>query len=122
MQPYHNLHYREEEREMMPYCQANGIGIVPWSPLARGILTRPYEQISHREQHDKYLNMLIRSRPSTADAKIVCRVQALAEKHGVSMACIATAWSTAKGCCPIIGKSSTERIQEAILNASFKLH
>ncbi|KAK5725425.1 CSG1/SUR1-like protein [Elasticomyces elasticus] len=121
MQNYHNLLHREEEREMIPYCNATGIGLIPWSPLARGVLTRPWDQRLHREDNDNYLRVLIRKKASAADELIVGRVHELAELHGVSMACIATAWSISKGCCPIIGMSSMTRIEEAVRNAQFKL-
>lgn len=121
MQNYHHLLYREEEREMIPYCQATGVGLMPYSPLARGVLTRPWDQGSHREDNDKFLGVLMRKHGSSADELIVSRVQGLAERHGVSMACIATAWSVSQGGCPIVGLSSTRRIEEAVGNAHFKL-
>lgn len=122
MQNYHNLLYREEEREMIPYCQATGVGLVPWSPVARGVLTRPWnERTTKREQSDNFLQSLIRKRETETDKAIVDRVEEVAKKYGVSMACIATAWSIYKGCCPIIGLSSKERIEEAAANASFQL-
>ena len=106
---------------MIPYCNATGVGLVPWSPLARGVLTRPWDQRSHREDYDKYLGVLIRKKASAADELVVSRVQDLAELHQVSMACIATAWSISKGCCPIIGMLSKTRIEEAVRNAQFRL-
>ncbi|KAK4553450.1 CSG1/SUR1-like protein [Recurvomyces mirabilis] len=121
MQNYHHLLYREEEREMIPYCNATDVGLIPWSPLARGVLCRPWGEGSHRENNDGYLGKLIRGKAGEADEIIVGRVQELAKRHDVSMACIATAWSISKGCCPIIGLSSRERIEEAVRNAQFNL-
>ncbi|KAI7553580.1 Versiconal hemiacetal acetate [Hortaea werneckii] len=122
MQNYHNLLYREEEREMIPYCQHTGVGIIPWSPVARGVLTRPWsERSTKREQSDNFLKSLIRKRETETDKVVVDRVEEVAKKHSVSMACIATAWSIYKGCCPIIGLSSKERIEEAVANANFQL-
>ncbi|KAH9816350.1 Versiconal hemiacetal acetate reductase [Teratosphaeria destructans] len=122
MQNYHNLLYREEEREMIPYCQHTGVGLIPWSPVARGVLTRPWsERNTKREQSDNFLKSLIRKRENEIDKAIIDRVEEVAKKHGVSMACIATAWSIHKGCCPIIGLGSKERIEEAVANASFQL-
>ena len=122
MQNFHNLLYREEEREMLPYCAATGIGVLPWSPLARGALCRPWsERGSKREETDIGLKSLIRARESEVDKKIVDRVEQVAKKHGVSMSCVATAWSVKKGYCPIIGLGSEQRIDEACFNASWQL-
>lgn len=122
MQNYHNLLYREEEREMIPYCKSTGVGLIPWSPVSRGVLCRPWgERSTKRETSDNFLQRSIRSRESDADKAVVDRVEEVAKKHGVSMTCIATAWSIRKGCCPIIGLSSKERIEEAMFNASFTL-
>ncbi|KAH9823616.1 Versiconal hemiacetal acetate reductase [Teratosphaeria destructans] len=121
MQSYHNLLYREDEREMIPYCKAAGVGLMPWSPLARGVLSRPWNQRTERESSDKYLDMLVKSRATGTDKAIIERVEEVAAKAGVSMACIATAWSISKGCCPIIGMTSEARIEEAIVNASYVL-
>ncbi|KAF2858367.1 Aldo/keto reductase [Piedraia hortae CBS 480.64] len=116
MQNYHNLIYREEEREMIPYCKATGVGLVPWSPIARGILTRPWgDRSSKREDSDNSLKNLYRKRESEVDKAIVDRVEEVAKKNSVSMACIATAWSIYKGCIPIVGLSSKERIDETKL-------
>ena len=61
MQDYYNLIYREEENEMIPYCNYTGVGLIPWSPIARGALARPWEEReSHREQHDDYLKATVR--------------------------------------------------------------
>lgn len=122
MQNYHNLIYREEEREMIPYCNATGVGLIPWSPVGRGVLTRPWsERGTKREQSDNFLKSMIRKRETEVDKAIVDRVEEVAKKHGVSMACIATAWSISKGCCPIIGLGSKARIEEAVANANFAL-
>ena len=122
MQNYHNLLYREEEREMIPYCKATGVGLIPWSPVARGVLCRPWNQrTTKREETDNFLKSLIRKRETEVDKAIVDRVQEVAERRGVSMTCIATAWSVYKGCCPIIGLGSKDRVEEAVFNASFQL-
>lgn len=122
MQNYHNLLYREEEREMLPYCQASGVGVLPWSPVARGVLCRSWNtRNTKREETDNFLKSLIRKRETQVDKAIVDRVEEVAKKNGVSMTCIATAWSIYKGCCPIIGLGSKERVEEAVFNANFKL-
>ena len=122
MQNYHNLLYREEEREMIPYCKDTGVGLIPWSPVARGALTRPWgARDTHRERTDRLLRSLVRNRETETDRVILARVEEVAGKNGVSMACVATAWSIAKGCCPIIGLSTKERIDQAVQNASYEL-
>ncbi|KKA21707.1 Aldo-keto reductase [Rasamsonia emersonii CBS 393.64] len=123
MQNYHNLLAREEEREMIPYCQDTGVGLIPWSPLARGALARPWNsRNTTRENTDRALNVLVRSRESEADKAIIDRVEELAKKKGVSMAQIATAWSLSHpGINPIIGMNSKERIDEAVAAIKIKL-
>ncbi|PSN60951.1 Aldo/keto reductase [Corynespora cassiicola Philippines] len=114
MQNYHNLLYREEENEMA--------SLIPWSPIARGALTRPWsDRSTTRAQTDKFLEALVLSREDKVDQEIIKRVEEVAKKNNVSMACIATAWSIKKGNCPIIGLSSKKRIEEAVENANFKL-
>ena len=122
MQNYHNLLYREEEREMIPYCKHSGVGLIPWSPLARGVLTRPWsERTTKREQSDNFLKNLIRSKEGEVDRAIVDRVEEIAKKRGVSMSCIATAWSIKSGDIPIVGLSSKERIEETVANSNYEL-
>lgn len=122
MQNYYNLIYREEEREMIPYCQDTGVGLIPWSPIARGALTRPWgDRSSNRAQTDNALTAMVYSRENKIDEAIVGRVEEIAKKRGVSMACIATAWCVKKGVVPIVGLSSKERIDEAIENVQYKL-
>ena len=120
MQNYHNLIYREEEREMIPYCKATGIGLIPWSPIARGALARPFnDRESLREKTDPNVNT--RARSSEADQMIIERVERISKKHEVSMAAVATSWCIRSGDCPIIGLSSIERIDETVQNVKFKL-
>ncbi|KAF2154686.1 Aldo/keto reductase [Myriangium duriaei CBS 260.36] len=122
MQNYHNLLYREEEREMIPYCNFSGVALIPWSPLARGVLTRPWsERETKREKTDKALQRLLRSSENEVDKAIVDRVEEVAKKHGVSMACVATAWSIKKGDIPIVGIGSKDRVVETVKNSNFDL-
>jgi aryl-alcohol dehydrogenase-like predicted oxidoreductase len=122
MQNYYNLIYREEEREMIPYCKDTGVGLIPWSPVARGVLTRPWGQRdTKREQTDDYLKSLIRSKETDIDKAIVDRVEEVAKRNNVSMATIATAWCLKKGTIPIIGLSSKERIDQAVENSKYQL-
>ena len=122
MQNYYNLLYREEEREMIPFCRDTGVGLIPWSPIARGVLARPWDsRDTTREQSDKMLAYLIRSRETDIDKTIVHRVEEVARKNNVSMAAVATAWCISKGVNPIIGLSSKNRIDEAVKNSRLKL-
>ncbi|KAF7164210.1 hypothetical protein CNMCM5623_008875 [Aspergillus felis] len=116
MQNYHNLLAREEEREMIPYCLDSGVGLIPWSPMARGVLARPWgSRSSVRENTDAAIQLLVRSRETEADKAIVERVEEIAKKKNISMAQVAIAWvlSHPKEN-PILGLSSKERIDEAV--------
>ncbi len=123
MQNYHNLIYREEEREMLPYCRASGVGCIPWSPVARGVLTRPWhERSTAREATDNFLKSLIRSRETEVDKAIVDRVEEVARRRGVGMAQVAIAWSIKQeGVNPIVGLGSIERIDQAVQAVQFHL-
>ncbi|KAG9755476.1 Aldo/keto reductase, partial [Aureobasidium melanogenum] len=122
MQNYHNLLYREEEREMIPYCKHTGVGLIPWSPMARGVLARPWSSRSSiRESSDNTLKALIRSKENEIDEKIVNKVEEIAKRKGISMAAVAVGWSIAKGDIPILGLSSKERIDEAVQNCKTQL-
>lgn len=117
MQDYHSLLHREEEREMLPYCKASGISLIPWSPLARGLLARPYhaspESKTTRQTTDWATDMLI-GPVTEEDIAIIGRVEELAKKKGCSMAQISMVWSLTKGFNPIIGISKKERVDEAV--------
>src|ERR1700691_2075794 len=92
MQNHLNLLYREEEREMLPLCQSEGIAVIPWSPLARGRLTRPWQSESTtRSQTDQFANTMY-ARPEEADKKVVDRLGQVAEQRGISRAQVALAW------------------------------
>ena len=123
MQNYYNLLYREEEREMIPFCRDSSVGVLPWSPLARGVLAHPWDDRSTaREKTDKALKNLVRARETPADEEIVGRVQQVAGKRGVTMARVALAWSLQKGVLPITGLASEARIDEAIQALNFELN
>lgn len=121
MQNYHNLVFREEEREMIPYCKATGVGLMPWSPIARGALARPYHDRkgSHRGQTDPLVRK--RAHSSTADEEIINRIEHVAQKYGVSMATVATAWCIHHGDCPIVGLNSESRMDEIVKGLAFRL-
>jgi aryl-alcohol dehydrogenase-like predicted oxidoreductase len=120
MQPQYNLVYREEEREMLPLCQAEGIGVIPWSPLARGMLARRPETKTKRSETDAFSKMLYQD---SNDAEIVGRVCDVADKRAISPAQIALAWILSKPvvACPIIGASKPHHLEDAIAALDVKL-
>ncbi|KAF8903531.1 Aldo/keto reductase [Mucidula mucida] len=114
MQNHYNLVYREEEREMFPTLKHFGVGAIPWSPLARGVVTRPVgERGSGRTTSDPLANVYFTS-PATND--IVNRVEEVAKKKGITMAQVAVAWSMSKEgvTAPIIGSTSLENLSQLI--------
>lgn len=106
---------------MIPYCQDSGVGLIPWSPIARGALARPFDDRSTtREKSDKMLAAMIRGSESEIDKRVIGRVEEIAKKKGVSMATVATAWClTKEKVNPIIGLSSIERIDQAVAAVHF---
>jgi aryl-alcohol dehydrogenase (NADP+) len=122
MQDFYNLVYREEEREMLPLCHDQGIGVIPWSPLARGFLGRSaahaLDKQSTRARSDNVLDMTF----GDADVEILRRVEETGKKHGKSNAQIAVAWLLAKGVtAPIVGASKMSHLEDAIAAAEIKL-
>ena len=115
MQNHLNLLYREEEREMLPLCAAKGIGVMPWSPLARGRLARPWQAPSNRLSLDEIGHALYDA-SQEADRKVVERVAELAAARGVPQARVALAWllTRHRGCTPIIGASRPGQLDDAI--------
>ena len=119
MQDHYNLLAREEEREMLPYCQDQKVGVIPWSPLARGRLTRPWDATSNRLETDVFGKTLYRDE----DAQIVSAVGAVAESRGVSMAQIALAWVRSRPAvtAPIVGASKQAQLEEAVAALEIEL-
>lgn len=114
MQDYHSLLYRENEREMHPYCRATGVGLIPYSPLARGLLARAYDSVpTHRQKTDAFAEFLL-GKTTDVDIDIIGRVELLAKRKNVSMATVALAWCFAKGMAPIVGLGSVERVDETV--------
>ncbi len=123
MQNHYNLLYREEEREMMGLCQAEGIGVIPWSPLARGRLTRPSEaEPTERIQTDEYGKFLY-TQTQEADRGVIDRVQQVAQARGVPAAQVALAWLLQKPgvTSPIIGASKPHHLEDAVAALDLKL-
>ena len=116
MQNHYSLAYREEEREMLPFCRKEEIGVIPWSPLAKGYLARPHEELESTERGE--VDDLIHSRPYDTEQgrEINERVQELAAQEGATMAQIALAWMLDKEWvdAPIIGATSVEHVEEAV--------
>ena len=114
MQNHVNLLYREEEREMLPLCADQGVGIIPWSPLARGKLARSWDETTVRSETDGFGKTLYRQQEE-ADRAIVEAVGAIAEDRGVSRATVALAWHFAKGVtAPIVGATKEGLIAAAV--------
>ena len=122
MQNHYNLLYREEEREMIPFCRSEGIGLIPWSPLARGKLTRPPATSTVRSQTDDFAKRLYGG-TTDPDGEVIARVQDIAAAHGVPSAQIALAWLLQRPgiTAPIIGASKPQHIADAIAALSVKL-
>ncbi|OWB79054.1 aryl-alcohol dehydrogenase (NAD+) activity protein [[Candida] boidinii] len=121
MQNCYNLLYREEEREMNQYCKETGVSIIPWSPNARGLLTRPISKNigdTSRASNDKRLNP---ENIPDSDKAIIARVEEVAKSKNVSMASVATAWVLHKGGYPIVGFSKPERVDDALVALSLSL-
>ncbi len=115
MQNHVNLLYREEEREMLPLCRDQGIGVIPWSPLARGILTRPWGSETARSQGDRVLANLYTA-TAESDRAIVSAVERIAAARGLAMAQVALAWLLARPgiTAPIVGVSRMAQLEDAL--------
>lgn len=122
MQNQINLIYREEEREMIPLCLDQGVGLIPWSPIARGRLARPPGAETERTQSDAYGRYLY-TRTAEADAAVIREVQALAIQLGRTMAQVALAWTRQKPgvTAPIIGFSRPDQFTETLAGLNLVL-
>jgi len=122
MQNFVNLLYREEEREMLPLCRDQGIAVIPWSPLARGRLTRPWDQSTARLETDEFGRTLY-ARTGDADRKVAEAVGEVAQARGVPRAQIALAWVLQKAevTSPIIGATRLEQLDDAVAALSMTL-
>ncbi len=123
MQNHLSLLYREEEREMLPLCREEGIGVIPWSPLARGHLTRPWNaEATEREQTDAFGRSLY-AHAKDADQAVVERVQEIAAARDVPMAQVALAWVLRQQpvTAPIIGAGKPHHLDDALAALSLPL-
>jgi aryl-alcohol dehydrogenase (NADP+) len=119
MQDHYNLVYREEEREMLPLCLDQGVGVIPWSPLARGLLTRDAEQSTARRETDEFGKTLY----ATANRDIITAVADIAAERGVSRAAVGLAWVSKNPAvtAPIVGVTKQSHIDDALSSLSITL-
>jgi aryl-alcohol dehydrogenase (NADP+) len=112
MQNHYNLLHREEEREMLPLCADQGIGVIPWSPLARGRLARDWDATSARSERDEFGKLLYQD----GDRKIVEAVAQVASARGVARAHVALAWLLRNPTvtAPIVGMGKAEHLDDAL--------
>jgi aryl-alcohol dehydrogenase-like predicted oxidoreductase len=125
MQNHYNLIYREEEREMIPQCLDMGVGVIPWSPLARGLLagsrTREGEKLTRRSQEDPFIDSTYTT--PDADFDVIDRVNEVASARGVPPAQIALAWLIGKQAvtAPIVGATKIGHVEDALAAESLEL-
>jgi aryl-alcohol dehydrogenase (NADP+) len=119
MQNHYNLLYREEEREMMPLCMDEGIGVIPWSPLARGKLTRDWDESSTRSETDEFGKTLYKDE----DRVIVERVAEIAAERGIPRAQVALAWVAQQPgvTAPIVGATKAHHLDDALAALDVRL-
>jgi len=122
MQDHYNLIHREEEREMLPLCKAEGIGVLPWSPLARGRLTRDWDEGTERTRTDEFGKTLYTANVD-ADRAVIGRVAEIAKRRGVPRATVALAWMLQKPVVtsPIVGVSKPHHLDDAVAALTLKL-
>jgi len=122
MQDHYNLLAREEEREMLPLCIDEGVGTIPWSPLARGRLTRPPGAETHRSESDGWYADLLYSQ-AESDRSIIEAVGAIARERGISHAQVALAWLGSKSVvtAPIIGATKAAHLADAVASLDIEL-
>ena len=123
MQNHYNLLYREEEREMLPLCRAEGIGIIPWSPLARGRLARPWQVEKTKRFETDGFGKSLYAKTEAMDRPVVDRLTQMAVERGVSHATLALAWMLSKPgiTAPIVGATQPNHLTEAVAALSLRL-
>ncbi len=122
MQDHYNLLNREEEREMLPLCIDEGIGVIPWSPLARGRLTRDWNEVTERERTDDLMGPLYAATVD-ADRKVIEAVATIAAQRGVARAQVALAWLLSRPpvTAPIVGATKVAHLDDAVAALDLKL-
>ncbi len=123
MQNHYNLLYREEEREMIPLCKSEGIGIIPWSPLARGRLARPWQTESTKRYETDEFGKSLYSQTEEIDHAVVDRLGRISEQRRASCAQIALAWMFSKPAItsPIVGATKPHHLTDAVAALSLRL-
>jgi len=123
MQNHYNLLYREEEREMIPLCQSEGIGVIPWSPLARGRLARPWQTESTKRYETDQFGKSLYSQTEEIDHPVVDRLGRISEQRGASRAQVALAWMLSKPAItsPIVGATKPHHLADAAAALSLRL-
>jgi aryl-alcohol dehydrogenase-like predicted oxidoreductase len=123
MQNHYNLIYREEEREMMGLCLEEGIGVIPWSPLARGRLARPSDAESTKRLETDQFGKKMYAETADADKQVIDAATAMANEKGVAQATLALAWMLTKPyvSSPIIGATKPHHIEDAVKAIAVKL-
>ena len=123
MQNHYNLLYREEEREMIGLCQDQGIGVIPWSPLARGRLARPWDGEKTKRGEMDAISKKLYTPTEEADRKVIDRLGQLAEQRGIPRAQLALAWVLSKPgvTAPIVGATKPHHLEDAVAALSVKL-
>src|ERR1700686_2483956 len=123
MQNHYNLLYREEEREMIPLCQSEGIGVIPWSPLARGRLARPWQAESTKRYETDQFGKTLYSRAEEFDRRVVDRIGLISEQRRTSRAQVALAWMLGKPAItsPIVGATKPHHLSDAVAALSLRL-
>lgn len=122
MQDQYSLIQREEEREMHPYCVDQGVGVLPWSPLARGRLTRDWDAATSRSETDEFGRTLYRQREE-GDRRVAAAVAEVAEARGVSRAQVALAWVRQQDAVtsPIVGATKMQHLDDAVASVDLWL-
>jgi aryl-alcohol dehydrogenase-like predicted oxidoreductase len=123
MQNHYNLLYREEEREMVPFCLDRSIGLIPWSPLARGVLARPLKAATVRARTDAYAHDIYGVDLPDGDRAIHAKVSEIAQARGVPPAQVALAWLCQKPgvVAPIVGASKPQHLEDALAALTLNL-
>ena len=122
MQPELNLLYREEEREMLPLCLDQGVGVIPWSPLARGRLARPWGEVTQRQDNDVFGKTLF-AHSEDNDREVAAALAQVAAARGVARAQVALAWVLAQPgvTAPIVGVAKPEQLHDAVAALALRL-
>jgi 1-deoxyxylulose-5-phosphate synthase len=120
MQNHYNVLYREEERDMVPLCEDRGVGLIPWSPLARGRAARPWDAVTHRSQVDPSANTRYHE---DSTREVVDRIGAVADARGVPRAQVALAWLLMQPAvtAPIVGVTKLTQLDDAVAAVDLRL-